>query len=75
MPIGVVGVGSLVQTGVDHRDKPAQKIAAVLGESGQASFEARDGDCVFTLTFTFASGTKLNRPDTDLCQADGIVVE
>jgi hypothetical protein len=45
------------------------------GDSGEAFFEATAGDCVFTLTFTFASGKTLNRPDTDICQTDRIVIE
>ena len=45
------------------------------GESGTASLEADEGECVFNLTFTFASGKILERPDTDLCQSDGIVIE
>jgi hypothetical protein len=45
------------------------------GASGQTSIRSQDGICVFTLTFTFASGKILNRPDTDLCQTDGIVIE
>jgi hypothetical protein len=45
------------------------------GDSGEAFFAATAGDCVFTLTFTFASGKSLSRPDTDLCQTDRIVIE
>jgi hypothetical protein len=45
------------------------------GDSGEATLDATESDCVFTLTFTFASGKTLNRPDTDLCQTDGIVIE
>ena len=45
------------------------------GDSGEAFFEATAGDCVFTLTFTFMSGKTLKRPDTDLCQADKILIE
>jgi hypothetical protein len=43
------------------------------GEGGVASFEAAEDDCVFNLTL--ASGKTLDRPDTDLCQSDGIVIE
>ena len=45
------------------------------GEAGVAALEAAEGDCVFTLTFTFASGKTLARPDTDVCQTDGIIIE
>ena len=45
------------------------------GEAGVATLEAAEGDCVFNLTFTFASGKMLERPDTDLCQSDAIVIE
>ena len=45
------------------------------GEGDVASLEAAEGDCVFNLTFTFASGKILERPDTDLCQTDGIMIE
>jgi hypothetical protein len=45
------------------------------GEGGSAALEAAEGECVFDLTFTFASGKVLARPDADLCQIDGIVIE
>lgn len=45
------------------------------GQGGSAALEAADGECVFNLTFTFASGKVLERPDTDICQSDGIVIE
>jgi hypothetical protein len=45
------------------------------GASGEASLEASESDCLFTLTFTFASGKTLDRADTDLCQTDRIVIE
>ena len=45
------------------------------GETGEASLASDEAACVFTLTFTFASGTTLDRPDTDLCQTDSIVIE
>ena len=45
------------------------------GEAGLATLEAAEGDCVFNLTFTFASGKILERPDMDLCQTDGIMIE
>ena len=45
------------------------------GDGSVALIEAADGECVFNLTFTFASGTTLERPDSDLCQSDGIVIE
>ncbi len=51
----------------------AAPIAA--GDSGAVTIEAADGECIFKLTFTFASGKVVERADTDICQADGIVVE
>lgn len=51
----------------------AAPIAA--GDSGAVTIEAAEGECVFMLTFTFASGKVLERADTDICQADGIVIE
>ena len=45
------------------------------GQGGVASLEAADGECVFNLTLAFASGKIVERPDTDICQADGIVIE
>ena len=32
-------------------------------------------DCVFTLTYTLATGKKIIVPDTDICQADQIIVQ
>ena len=45
------------------------------GEFGEVAIEASENACVFNLRFTFASGKTLERPDTDLCQTDSIVVE
>ncbi len=45
------------------------------GEPADVSIQADDGQCVFDLNFAFASGKTLERPDTDLCQTDGIMVE
>lgn len=45
------------------------------GEPGTATLQAADDECVFDLIFSFASGKTLARPDTDICQTDGIVVE
>lgn len=45
------------------------------GQAGNASLEVPEGECVFNLTFIFASGKTLERPDTDICQADGILIE
>jgi hypothetical protein len=36
---------------------------------------AAGNDCVFTLTYTLASGKIIVLPDTDLCQTDQIMVE
>jgi len=49
--------------------------AIPAGEASSAMLQVADGECVFDLHFTFASGKTLARPDTDLCQTDGIVVE
>ena len=45
------------------------------GEPADISIQADDGQCVFDLNIAFASGKTLIRPDTDLCQTDGIMVE
>ena len=45
------------------------------GEPLTVTLDLAEGQCVFDMSFTFASGTVNARPDTDLCQTDGIVVE
>ena len=64
--------------------KGAANVAAVnllatpipSGGSAGVSFDSGDeGQCVFDLNFAFASGKTLDRPDLDLCQTDGIMVE
>ena len=56
---------------------PLSLLAAAIpaGESSDITVQAEDGQCLFNLTFTFASGKTADRPGTDLCQTDGIVVE
>ena len=46
-----------------------------VGESATINLETTDEACIFDLSFTFASGKILNRPDTDLCQSDALIIE
>ena len=62
--------GEVVETPVNLLQAP---IAA--GEPLTITLDLAEGQCVFDVSFTFASGTVNARPDTDLCQTDGIVVE
>ncbi len=71
-------ITQLSATPRDAASAPAQNILTgpiANGATGQATITAPDGTCVFTLTFTSASGKTVNRPDTDLCQTDGIIIE
>jgi hypothetical protein len=71
-------ISQLTATPKDAASASTQNILSgsiANGGIGQATITSADGDCVFTLTFTFGSGKTLNRADTDLCQTDGIVVE
>lgn len=45
------------------------------GASGTTSITSDNGDCVFSLTFTSASGKIVVRPDVDICLTDTIIVE
>jgi hypothetical protein len=45
------------------------------GQPGDITVTSIGGACVFELTFTFADQSTVNRPDSDLCQTDGIIVE
>ena len=62
--------GEIVETPANLLSSP---IAA--GEPLDLTLDLAEGQCVFNVTFTFASGAVNDRPDTDLCQTDGIVVE
>jgi hypothetical protein len=67
-----------VQDTLEALEPPVQNILAApiaAGDSGAVMIDAAEGECIFKLTFTFASGKVLERADTDICQADGIVVE
>ena len=70
MAITAVPKGEIVET-------PVNLIAAPIaaGEPLSVTLDLAEGQCVFDVSFTFASGTVTGRPDTDLCQIDGIVVE
>jgi hypothetical protein len=71
-------INELIATSKGAAEVSIQNILAapiVNGESGVATLDAAEGNCVFNLTFTFASGKILERPDTDLCQSDTIVIE
>lgn len=50
-------------------------VSLATGDEGDIALEATDGDCLFTLSFTFASGKIVNRPDIDVCQTESIAVE
>ncbi len=71
-------ITQLSATPRDAASAPAQNILTgpiANGATGQATITSANGSCVFTLTFTFGSGKTVNRPDTDLCQTDGIIIE
>ena len=71
-------IETLTATSKDATEMSVQNILAspiASGEIGEATIEASENTCVFKLRFTFASGKTLERPDTDLCQTDSIVVE
>jgi hypothetical protein len=59
-----------VQDNPELPEPPVQNILAApiaAGDSSAVTIEAGDGECIFNLTFTFASGKVLERPDTDIC--------
>ncbi len=58
-------------------EAPTNLLAAPIpaGDPLAITIDLAEGQCVFDVTFAFASGTTSSRPDTDLCQTDGIVVE
>jgi hypothetical protein len=72
-------INELAATPKGAAEASVQNILAApiaTGEAGVASLETvADDECVFNLTFTFASGKVLERPDTDICQTDGMIVE
>jgi hypothetical protein len=45
------------------------------GSTGEVTLPAALGDCLFTLSITFASGKIVKRQDTDICQTEAIIVE
>jgi hypothetical protein len=49
--------------------------SVATGDQGEIALQATDGDCLFTLSFTFASGKTVERPDIDVCQTESIAVE
>lgn len=67
-----------IQENLELSEPPVQNILAApiaAGDSGAVTIEAADGECIFKLTFTFASGKVFERADTDICQTDSIVIE
>ena len=68
--ITTVPKGEVVETPVNLLQAPIS-----AGEPLTVTLDLAEGQCVFDISFTFASGTVNDRPDTDLCQTDGIVVE
>jgi hypothetical protein len=49
--------------------------AVAPSETGAMTIPRQEGECLFDLNITFASGATASRPDLDLCQADGVVME
>lgn len=68
--ITTIPKGEVVKTPVNLLQAPI-----VAGQPLTVTLDLAEGQCVFDVSFTFASGTVNDRPDTDLCQTDGIVVE
>lgn len=71
----LVSVTALVKG--DFVDAPVNVLAApiIAGQPGNLVIEAAEGQCLYDLTFTFASGKSVARPDVDICQTDGIEVD
>jgi hypothetical protein len=44
-------------------------------ETGAMTIPHAEDECLFDLQITFGEGAVADRPDIDLCQADGIVIE
>jgi len=44
-------------------------------ETGAMTIPRSEDQCLFDLQITFGEGVVADRPDIDLCQADGIVIE
>lgn len=44
-------------------------------DEGMMTIPREAEECLFDLQIAFAGGTVSDRPDLDLCQADGIVIE
>ncbi len=71
-------IETLTATSKDAIEASAKNVLAgpiANGEIGEATIDAAENECVFTLGVTFSSGKTLERPDTDLCQTDSIVIE
>jgi hypothetical protein len=49
--------------------------AIASGELTDVQLDLIENQCVYDVVITFGSGTTDDRPDTDLCQTEGIVVE
>lgn len=71
-------INELALTSMQSPEPSAANILAApiaAGDSSAVTIEAADGECIFKLIFTFASGKALERANTDICQVDGIVIE
>lgn len=53
----------------------ALAVPVANGTLGIASVPGPTGACVYTLTFTFASGKAAIRPDMDICKTAELVIE
>jgi hypothetical protein len=53
----------------------AAQLQAADSEGGTMTIALEPEQCLFNLKMTFADGTVLDRPDVDLCQAEGLVIE
>lgn len=71
-------VSAITIVPVETPDAQPQSVAGVAiaaGDDGVITIETPDGACVFDLSITLASGKSIYRPNTDICQMDGLVVE
>ena len=59
----------------EAQPQPVPGAAVAAGDEGAITFETPIGACVFDLAITLASGKSINRPNTDICQMDGLIIE
>lgn len=68
----------MIATPLGANEPSAQNLLAAAIDAEQDAVivvAAGEGECVFNLAVTFASGKTFDRPDTDLYQTDGVVIE